>query len=233
MYYKNYQRNGYNPPPKQQRSWAQILCLAHSSFTQVLRPLGQIRAESKQVWPHARPEKVRRGYREWDVGTKALVKLVKGSFMLLHQFSQRTPAASLSQSFVGKKTWGINPLLGAEGNQHLLEGPSSPGGEQPQDTVPPTWAQLSSGDPPGTMDPPLRQRCPPWCPGVVRQTWGHMASAVEQKVWIQPCLAWARAEPSPDLPLLGTNALLGHPFWGAVLQKARGALLKVWLSSGH
>lgn len=107
----------------------------------------------------------------------------------------------------------MNPLLGVGRNWDLLEDPSSPGGGQPQATVCPNWAWLSSGDPPGALDPPLRQRCPPWCPCVVGQTWGHVAGAAEQKVWIRPCSAWARAEPS----LLGANVLLGHPFWEALL----------------
>lgn len=120
----------------------------------------------------------------------------------------------------------MNPLLG-------VAPPSSPGEGQPQDTAHPTWARLSWGDPLGTVELPVRQRCPHWCPCVVGQAQGHVASAAEQKVWIWPCLAWARAEPGPEPPLPGADALLGHPFWGALLQKAGGALLKVWLPLGH
>lgn len=54
---------------------------------------------------------------------------------------------------------------------------------------------------------------------MVSQAQEHVVVAAEQEVWTQPRSAQATAEPSPQIPLLGASALLGHPFWGTLLKK--------------
>lgn len=68
---------------------------------------------------------------------------------------------------------------------------------------------------------------------MVGQAWEHAVVAAEQEVWAQPHSTQVTAKPTPKIPLPGASALLGHAFWGALVQKVGIALLKVWLSFRH